>query len=93
MECADRFTPELWLKDDKVREAQNREWPLVPFSSGPAMCPARNLVLMLTSAMLAALIDKGGNVVKLVQEERLNPARLPGTLDNYSLRFTFGAGR
>ena len=89
MACADRFTPELWLKDDKVREVQDRDWPLVPFSSGPAMCPARNLVLMLTSAMLGALIDedKGVHALKRSRQGRLNPARLPGTLDHYSLRF------
>jgi len=91
MACADRFTPELWLKDDKVRDVQDRDWPLVPFSSGPVMCPARNLVLMLTSVMLGALIDEGEGVRTLnpSQQGRLNPARLPGTLDNYSLRFVF----
>jgi hypothetical protein len=91
MACADRFTPELWRKDDKVRDAQDRDWPLIPFSSGPAMCPARHLVLMLTSVMLGTLIDDDvdGARLRLVQQGRLNPARLPGTLDNYSLRFTF----
>jgi len=92
MACADRFTPELWLEDDKVRKVEDREWPLVPFSSGPVMCPARNLVLMLTSAMLGALIDTdaGGETLGLVQTGRLDPKRLPGTLNNYSLRFTVG---
>jgi len=91
MPFADRFTPALWLKDDKVKEAQDRDWPLIPFSSGPAICPARNLVLMLTSAMLAALTDPGagGHAFKLVPQERLDPARLPGTLNNYGLRFVF----
>jgi len=93
MACADRFAPELWLKDDKVREVEDREWPLVPFSSGPVMCPARNLVLMLTSVMLGALIDAdaGGEALSLAQEGRLDPLRLPGTLDNYSLRFALGS--
>jgi len=89
MACADRFAPELWLKDDKVREVQDRDWPLVPFSSGPVMCPARNLVLMLTSIMLGRLIDEHDGVRTLTpsQQGRLDPARLPGTLDNFSLRF------
>ena len=95
MPFADRFTPDLWLKDDQVKDAQERDWPLIPFSSGPAICPARNLVLMLTSAMLAALTDEGagGSAVRLAQHERLDPARLPGTLDNYSLRFIFDQSR
>lgn len=89
MECANRFAPELWLKDDKVRDAQDRDWPLVPFSSGPVTCPARNLVLMLTSVMLGALIDAGadGKALQLLPQGRLDPAQLPGTLDNYGLRF------
>jgi len=94
MACADRFAPELWLKDDKVRDAQDRDWPLVPFSSGPVTCPARNLVLMLTSVMLGALIEEGvdGEALRLMPPGRLDPARLPGTLDNYGLRFAFNAG-
>jgi len=93
MDCADRFAPELWLKDDKVRDVQDRDWPLVPFSSGPVMCPARNLVLMLTSVMLGALIGGDDRIHGLTpsQQGRLDPARLPGTLDNYSLRFVVRA--
>jgi cytochrome P450 len=79
---ADRFTPELWMNEGKAQD-----WPLIPFSGGPATCPARNLVLMLASAMLAALLD--GRSFRLLQRGRLDPARLPGTLNNYSLRFAF----
>jgi cytochrome P450 len=79
---AHRFTPELWL-DNQARG----DWPLVPFSSGPAVCPAHHLVPMLGSAMLAALLD--GGTLRLASPGRLSPERpLPGTLDNYSLRFT-----
>jgi len=93
MACANRFAPELWLKDDKVRDAQDRDWPLIPFSSGPVTCPARNLVLMLTSVMLGALLDGGadGTALRLLPRGRLDPARLPGTLDNAGLRFAVGA--
>ena len=77
---ANRYTPDLWL-----REGGADDWPLVPFSSGPAMCPARHLVQMLTSAMLAALVD--GRSPRLVSGNPMDPARLPGTLDNYRLRF------
>jgi hypothetical protein len=52
------------------------------------MCPGRNLVLLTTSAMLAALIDD--RQVRLKPPTRLDPQRpLPGTLNNYALRFEF----
>lgn len=79
---ANLFTPELWLK-----ERSDKDWPLVPFSEGAAGCPGRNLVLLLASSMLAALLD--GRAVELAPGRRLDPARLPGTLDNYTLRFKF----
>ena len=79
---ADLFTPELWLK-----ERSDKDWPLVPFSEGAAGCPGRNLVLLLASSMLAALLD--GRAVELAPGRRLDPARLPRTLDNYTLRFKF----
>lgn len=77
---ADRFTPQLWLDG-----AAEQDGPLIPFSDGPVTCPGRNLVLMLGSAMLAALLD--GRMPALPPEQLLDPARLPGTLDNYTLRF------
>lgn len=78
---ADQFTPEIWLK-----ERGTDDWPLIPFSAGPAICPARNLVQMLTSAMLAALID--GRDVRLTSLHALDPDQpLTGTLNNYALRF------
>ncbi|UEM22167.1 cytochrome P450 [Skermanella mucosa] len=81
---ADRFTPDLWM--DGVRQGG---WPLIPFSGGPAICPARDLVPMLGGAMLAALLD--GRRVRLKEPGRIDPgARLPGTLDNYTLRFDLG---
>jgi len=79
---ANRFAPEVWL------EERQDEWPLIPFSGGPATCPAKNLVLMLTSAMLAALID--GRAPRLVSDNPLDPVRLPGSLNNFSLRFAAG---
>jgi cytochrome P450 len=80
---ADRFAPELWLQDGAAGT-----WPLIPFSGGPAICPGRNLVLLLTSAMLAALLRD--RPVRLKPPDRLDAKRpLPGTLNNYSLRFEF----
>ena len=80
---ADRFAPDVWRDD--WEGAVKRDWPLIPFSDGPAICPGRQLVLMLGSHMLAAMLD--GRELRLANR-RLDPARLPGSLDNYSLRFT-----
>lgn len=78
---AHRFEPEAWLHKDPGDAV-----PLIPFSAGPAVCPARNLVPMLASAMLARLLESC--TVELTEPDRLDPAKpLPGTLDNYTLRF------
>ncbi|MCU0494590.1 MAG: cytochrome P450 [Chloroflexaceae bacterium] len=78
---ANRMAPELWLK-----ERSTKDWPLVPFSAGPAVCAARHLVPLVTSAMLAALLD--GHHIRLKPPLLLDAKRpLPGTLNNYGLRF------
>lgn len=87
---AHRFAPEIWLD-----ERGSGERPLIPFSDGPAICPARNLVQMLSSAMLAALID--AREIRLLSRHALGPDRpLTGTLNHFALRFALspsGAGR
>lgn len=76
-----RFSPELW---DPERPASNM--PLVPFSGGSGVCPARHLVLLVTSAMLAALMER--RRFELLGSDRLHPAKpLPGTLNHFTLRF------
>ena len=65
------------------------EWPLIPFSGGPVICPGRHLVLLVASTMLAALMgDREVWLKPLVRLDARKP--LPGTLDNYALRFDFG---
>jgi cytochrome P450 len=79
---AHSFTPGRWL-DRNGGEG----WPLVPFSAGPVFCPGRQLALMLSSAMLASLMEKSS--FALSSQHALDPqTRLPGSLNNYSLRFT-----
>jgi cytochrome P450 len=79
---AHSFTPERWLGQD-----DNEDWPLVPFSEGPVVCPGRQLALMLSSAMLASLIEMSPFTLSSMQA--LGPEkRLPGELNNFSLRFT-----
>ncbi len=78
---ADRFTPEIWLE-----HRTNQHWPLIPFSGGPAICPGRNLVLLTSSSMLAALLRD--HRLRLTSPQSLDPQRpLPYTLNNYALRF------
>jgi hypothetical protein len=83
LDFAHKFTPELWLK-----ERSEKDWPLIPFSGGPAICPGRNFVLMMTTAMIASIIEK--HDVRLLPPDRLRAdAPMPGTLNNYDLRFQF----
>ena len=75
---AHTFDPDQWL-----RERTDADWPLVPFSGGPAMCPGRNVVLLVASTVLAGLV--GSRTFGC--SEDLDPARLPGSLDMFGLRF------
>ncbi len=78
---AHRFSPELWL-----RERTSEDWPLVPFSAGPARCPGQQLVLLTTSTLLAALIEEPG--LRLLPPCRVEAGRrMPGTLNHAGLRF------
>ena len=84
---AHSFNPGRWLGRD-----DNEDWPLVPFSEGPVVCPGRQLVLMLTSAMLASLI--GETTFTLSSPHALGPGRrLPGALNNFSLSFTIAGSQ
>jgi cytochrome P450 len=77
---ADRFVPEIW------RDGRAEAWPFVPFSAGPAECPARNLVLFLASAWIDALA-RDRDIV-LPPEAGLEPARLPATFDHFRVRLS-----
>lgn len=79
---ADSFQPDLWMQGTR-----QGEWPLIPFSGGPGICPARNLVPMLGSATLAYLLD--GRSFAMNTPARLDPRQpMPGLLDNYTLAFS-----
>ncbi|GGS47344.1 cytochrome P450 [Actinokineospora fastidiosa] len=52
-DSGDRFDPDLWLDG---RAALNPA--LLPFSTGPAGCPGRNLVLFITSTLIHALLSR-----------------------------------
>ena len=83
LDIADRFTPDIWL------DGRAAQWPLVPFSAGPGLCPAHHLVPMLAAAMIAGLLSR--RAIRLAGKARLTQDDpLPGTLDNYSLEFELG---
>jgi cytochrome P450 len=81
---ADRFAPELWLREEKAEP-----WSLIPFSGGPATCPGKNLVLLLASATLAVLLRP--RPLGFAAVTRLDSGRpLPATLNPYTLGFQLG---
>lgn len=77
---AHAFAPEIWLQE---RTAE--DWPLVPFSAGPAMCPGRNVVLLVGSTVLTRLL---GALDVAATGTPLHPDRpMPGTLSPFTPRF------
>ncbi|NUL45753.1 cytochrome P450 [Cellulosimicrobium funkei] len=76
---AHRFSPDLWTRD-----RDDSDWPLVPFSGGPGMCPGRNVVLLTSSLVLGELLNRR----ELTAGKPLDTNRLPGTLSPFSTTFT-----
>jgi cytochrome P450 len=86
LDYADRFAPEVWLDrgtdDLALGPVLRDEWPLIPFSAGPAVCPGRNLVLLTASTMLGRLLQ--AHDLRLEEPEILDPdGLLPGTLSPF----------
>lgn len=78
---AHSFAPHIWLDGTALNYPQ-----LVPFSAGPAECPGRNLVLFVTSTLLAHLMN--ALTVELVSDPKPTPERpLPMTLNQLTLEF------
>jgi cytochrome P450 len=78
---AHQFSPDIWLDGSAHRYPQ-----LVPFSAGPAECPGRNLVLFVTSSVLAHLLQALD--FRLSSEPRPAPDRpLPMTINQLTLDF------
>jgi cytochrome P450 len=84
---ANDFVPDIWLDGRAQRYPQ-----LVPFSAGPAECPGRNLVLFVTSTLLAHLFDAMD--LTLESAPGLAAGRpLPLTLNQFGLTFKARARR
>lgn len=79
---AHTFDPDLWLQ-----ERTNEDWPLVPFSGGPAMCPGRNVVLLVASTAVGHLVGSRS----FRSTAGLEPGRLPSLLSPFRLRFPLSA--
>ena len=80
VDAAHRFEPDLW-----ARERTEHDWPFVPFSAGPVICPGRNLVLHVTSTVVGRLLTERDLVL---EDHPLDPRRpLPFTLNPFTLRF------
>src|SRR3954447_26024630 len=75
-----QFQPQLWL-EPRAEDG----WPLVPFSAGPGECAGRNLVLLLTSSVLAALLAE--HDLRQPRPRFDGRGRLPATLSPFSLSF------
>ncbi|WP_169715751.1 cytochrome P450 [Sphingomonas mucosissima] len=71
-----RFAPDVWLRGEADA------WPLIPFSGGPGECPAKNLVLLLASNLMAALLTRN---ICLPPGGKLDINDLPETFDHFSL--------
>lgn len=81
LDFAHRFEPRIWL------DGAADEFPLVPFSRGAGLCPARNFVPLIASLTLARLIQ--GHEFALRSDHGLDQKnRLPGILDNYRMEFS-----
>jgi cytochrome P450 len=79
---ADRFTPDIWL-DGTAQDS----WSLIPFSAGPGACPGRNLVLMVTSTLLATLQRQ--HHFALTRGPHLPPGQpLPHTLNHATIELS-----
>lgn len=80
---ADSFSPDLWMGE------QDRDWPLIPFSEGPGVCPGRNVVLLTTSSLLAKVV--AARPPRPGSGRALDSGRpLPRTLSPFRLTFDLG---
>jgi cytochrome P450 len=80
LEYAHRMAPEIW---ERSRNDALGELGIIPFSDGPAICPAHNLVpLVACSAINAMLANKAFSLLA----PKLDPGRLPGALNHFEIR-------
>jgi len=82
---ANRMEPSIWGQNDALPAAG-----LVPFSAGPVICPAHNLVPTIASLAVGTFLS-AAEIVLL--HPSLDVANLPGTLNHYGIRLKLTARR
>jgi cytochrome P450 len=80
LDSAHKMSPEIW---ERSRADALPELGIVPFSSGPAICPAHNLVPLVGSLTISTLIAEKN---LLLISPKLDPDELPGTLNHFETR-------
>jgi cytochrome P450 len=83
LEFANRFEPEVWLDG-----RSDGDWPLIPFSAGPAVCPGRNVVLLTTSVAASQVVADYDLDVDPATRRKLIPT-MPATFDHTTPRLGF----
>jgi hypothetical protein len=79
-EFANKMSPDIWRRSQNDALA---ELGIVPFSGGPAICPAHNLVPSVAClAINAVLAEKTLSLIA----PKLDPEQLPGTLNHFEIR-------
>jgi len=83
IDFANRFEPDAWL-DGRT----DGEWPIIPFSAGPAMCPGQNVVLLTTSAAVSHVAEHYDLDTDPGTRSRLT-GPMPTTFDHSRIRIGF----
>jgi hypothetical protein len=83
IDFANRFEPGIWLDG-----RSDGDWPLIPFSDGPAVCPGRNVVLLTTSVAVSHLVSQYELDVDPTTTAKLRDP-LPTTFDHTGPRIGF----
>jgi hypothetical protein len=88
LEFAHTMAPEIW---EGSRNDALGELGIIPFSDGPAICPAHNLVSLMASLAINAML---ANKAFSLLAPKLDPGQLPGTLNHFEIRLgTTALGR
>jgi hypothetical protein len=82
---ANQLNADLWLEQDAAPAAG-----LVPFSAGPVICPGHDVVPMLASLVMGALLSKAR--IDLT-EPAINPTALPGILNHFEIKIALTGRR
>lgn len=78
---AHTFRPDRW-----IGTVAHPEIGLVPFSDGPVQCPAAYFVPMIATLVMRRVVNRLD--LQMLDSQRLAMERLPGTFDNFTIRFS-----